>query len=314
MSTLHTRANWGRDLVPDLRKYVFDGFKMLPDYVSQVFNILATSKAFEEDRSAFGIGQITETSESAPTPESSFQDGFTTRYTPKTFKRKIPVSYELFKDDQYSIFNKRAMSLGRAAMRTINSSAFSIFRNGYDTAYTSYGDSKPLFSTSHTRADGGTAQSNASSTGIPLTETNLFTGIQALRTQLDDVGELISIGDKPLLLIPTALEKAAMQITESELRSGTSDNDTNYYMGKKVNTLVCPWIGAEAGGSDTAWTLISPSDHQLNFMWREKPRTFEWQDEDTDVLYSKLFMRFTYGWSDWRGTWGSKGDSVAYSS
>ena len=144
MSTLHTRANWGRDLVPDLRKYVFDGFKMLPDYVSQVFNILATSKAFEEDRSAFGIGQITETSESAPTPESSFQDGFTTRYTPQTFKRKIPVSYELYKDDQYSIFNKRAMSLGRAAMRTINSSAFSIFRNAFDTSFTSYGDVKPL--------------------------------------------------------------------------------------------------------------------------------------------------------------------------
>jgi hypothetical protein len=165
---------------------------------------------------------------------------------------------------------------------------------------------KPLYTTSHSRSEGGTAQSNASETGINLPETNLDTARLAMRNQLDEKGMKIDVMPKTLV-IPINLEKTASEIVNSSGRQGTADNDENFHKGKYS---IIDWIYLT---STTAWYLIDPEVHELNWFWRKRP-TFK-QDElfDTEVAVYKSTMRFSRGWSDWRGVWGSKGDGAAFS-
>jgi hypothetical protein len=169
------------------------------------------------------------------------------------------------------------------------------------------GDAKYLCSTLHPRADGGTAQLNASSTGITLSEANFNTGLLAMRGQLDDKGMKIGV-KADTLVVPPALEKTAQILTQSQLRSGTADNDYNYYKGI-VKVISWDWLS-----SSTAWFLLDSSMHELNWFWRVRP-DFK-QDNAFDTGYSlyKTRMRCSKGWSDWRGVWGSKGDAGAYAS
>lgn len=309
-----TRASWAEALAVGLHEWIDDAYNTVPTAYTSVFNVMSSDRAYEEDVTSTGLSKLAEAQEGGPTQYEDPLFGFKTRYTHRLWKRGIKITKELYDDEQYRVFKDLASKLGKAAGRTIDSEAFSVFHNGFNTANVSYGDNKPLFSTSHTRADGGTAQSNASSTSIPMTEPNLETALVALREQLDDRGELISMADGPvLLLVPLALEKLAVEITGSQLKSATANNDLNYYVGR-VNVLATRWVGNAAGGSDTAWFLLAQESHRLNIFQREAFSVMDDYDFDTDVLKMKGRARFSYGWSDWRGTWGSQGTGAAYSS
>jgi len=99
-------------------------------------------------------------------------------------------------------------------------------------------------------------------TGV-LSEANLEVAIRSLTSQLAQDGSLG--GHQPaILLVPTALFKTAMEITKSVYRSGTANNDMNYYSeiypGLVVKTS--EYLSAAQGGSDTAWYLLS-RDHGM---------------------------------------------------
>lgn len=308
------RAQWAEALAVGLHEWIDNSYTAVPQTYTSIFNVYNSDRAYEEDVTSTGLTKLTESTEGSPTQYEDPLFGFKTRYTHRLWRKGVKITKELYDDDQYRLFKDLSTKLGQAGGRTIDSQVFSVFRNGFNTAYTSYGDTKPLFSTSHTRADGGTAQSNASSTGLSLTEANLETALLSMRGQTDDRGELISMADgKVMLLVPLALEKLAVEITGSTLKSNTANNDLNFYSGR-VDVMSTRWIGSAAGGSDTAWFLLVPGAHRLNVFVREGFNVGDDYDFDADILKMKARMRFSYGWSDWRGVWGSKGDGAAYSS
>ena len=173
---------------------------------------------------------------------------------------------------------------------------------------------KKICSTAHTRPDGNsTNQSNASSTGITLTEANLETADLALREVLDGRGNLLNLMPyKAMLMVPPALKKEALIITQSTLRSGTGNNDKNVYLGN-FDVYVNQYISSAGGGSDTAWFLIIKEINGLVFLWREKPAVSAWVDERTRNMHTSIWSTFDFGWIHWYGVWGSKGDSASYS-
>lgn len=307
------RAQWAESLAVGLHEWIDDAYKQVTPTYPLVFNVMTSDRAYEEDVTSTGLSKLAETQEGGPTQYEDPLFGFKTRYTHAGFKKGVKITKELFDDDQYRLFNDLATKLGRAAARTLDFEAFSVFRNGFTAANISYGDNKPLFSVTHTRADGGTAFSNASATSIPLNELNLNTGILDLRNQRDDRGELTAQADgKLLLLVPLALEKLAVEITQSQLKQDTANNDLNYYQGR-IDVLATRWIGATvASGSDKAWYLLVPEMHRLNIFMREPFATSDDYEFDADILKVKGRMRFSFGWSDYRSTWGSQGDGSAY--
>jgi len=230
---------------------------------------------------------------------------FKITYTHLKYTKGFKVSQELVEDDQHNVISKMPKALAKSVVLTTEFHAANVFNNAFTAAYTSYGDGKPLCSVGHTRADGGTAQSNASATGITLGETNLETGRLALETALNDKGEIVSFNVNQLL-VPVQLRKSAQILTDSTLRPGTANNDVNVYEGA---LKVIPWRYLT---SSTAWFLMDGGNHLLNWFWRIRPEFKSDYAFDSDAALYKARIRFSVGWSDWRGVWGSAGDGAAY--
>jgi hypothetical protein len=133
-----------------------------------------------------------EVGEGAPIPYEDPVQGYDKTYTHVKYGKGFKITEEMVEDDLYREMNKRPAALGRAMRRTAEDQASLVFRRAFSTSYLG-ADGKPLFSTSHPRSDGGTAQSNASSTGLVLAEDNIQTARVAMRNQLDDKGMKIDV-------------------------------------------------------------------------------------------------------------------------
>lgn len=299
------RAHFADLLTPGFREIFDDKFSEVPMVLNEVFHVNDSSKADEKDTSITGFGLAQETAEGAPIDYEDVVQGYDKTYTHIKYSKGFKVTLEMVEDDLYNIIRKKPAALGKAMRRTAENQAALIFNRGFNTAYADGGDGKQLFSTAHPRPDAGTSQSNASATGITLSETNLETARLAVRAQKDDRGQITDV-EANTLIVPDALDKTAHLIVDSERRQGTADNDKNVYKGK-YNIITWKYLD-----SSTAWFLMDSNNHELNWFWRRRP-TFK-NDElfDTEYAVYKSTMRLSRGWSDWRGIWGSKGDASSF--
>lgn len=162
----------------------------------------------------------------------------------------------------------------RIAMnRTLEKNFWTVLNDGNATTDTSANfptyrldDGVPFFATNHpskvpgvavrSNVISGTGSGSYSGVNPTLNETSLFEAIKQLREMLNGRGLPINYNGKVVLVVPTALEKLAMEITKSELRSDTANNDTNYYRGS-VDVISTTYLGAANGGSDTAWYVMA---------------------------------------------------------
>lgn len=300
-----TKSQFGDILEPGFRKIFNDAYKETERVYSAVFRMETSTKQDERDSAVSGFGLLVPKPAGQPIQYEDPIQMYDVLYTHITYAKGFKIEKELYDDDQYNIMNRKPDQLGRAARRTEETQAANVWNNAFATTQLG-GDGKPLCSTTHPRADAGSSQSNASSTGLPLTETNYETEKLAFRKQLDDKG--MKIDTKPTkILVPIDLEKAANIIFNSKLRSNTADNDMNPYLNE---VKVTPWIYLT---STTAHFLIDDDQHQVTWFTREKTNFKQDEAFETDVALFKVRERFSNGFSDWRGVYGSKGDSAAYS-
>ncbi len=301
------RSTFGDLLEPGFREIYNDAFEEMPLIFPQIFHVNSSSKQDEKDSGVSGFGLLQLTTEGASVDYEDPVQMYDVTYTHQKYTKGFKVSEEMVEDDQYNVIKGKPAQLARAARRTTEYSAANVFNRAFNTSYTG-GDAVPLCSTIHPRSDGGSTQSNASTTGITLTESNLETARIAFREQLDDKGMRIQVMPNTLV-VPIDLEKTAKIITGSNLRSGTADNDTNIYQGM---FKVIAWEYLTL--NNTMWFLLDTRQHKLNWFWRVKPEFKQDVAFDTGMALFKTRTRFSNGWSDWRGVWGSKGDAGAYSS
>jgi hypothetical protein len=240
------------------------------------------------------------------------------RFIKKTNSVEITEEEKDDRDNDLSDKFDEASDLLVGMKMEFDRSAFSVLNYGFTAQaslpadVTFYADGKPLFSVAHPRKDGGAAQSNASGTGIILSETNLEVGRTALRRQVDDRGMPMNVGSgRLILLVPDSLEKAAQIIGKSVRRSGTANNDLNIYDGV-VTVISTKWINSQNGGSDTAWYLIDSMKSPLIFFSRRGIRTSVYIDNKNKNTIYDISARWMVGNKNWRGTWASKGDGQAY--
>lgn len=300
------RSNFGDLLEPGFREIFDDAFKEMPMMFEQIFRVETSSKQDEKDSGVTGFGLLQETAEGASVDYEDPLQMYDVTYTHKKYTKGFKVSEELVEDDQYNVIKGKPAQLARAARRTAEHLASQVLNRAFNSSYLG-GDGEELCATGHPRSDGGTAQSNASATGITLTEENLETARIAARQQLDDKGQRIQVmPDK--LIVPVDLEKDAKIIVGSNLRPGSADNDVNVYKGS-LDVIAWEYITV----NDTAWFLQDSRQHKLTHFWRVRPEFKQDVAFDTGMALFKSRMRVSDGWSDWRGFWGSKGDGSAYS-
>ena len=180
-----------------------------------------------------------------------------------------------------------------------------VLNNAYSSSYTG-GDGVSLVNTAHPLAGGGT-DANRATTMADLNETSLEAALVDIATFSDDRGLQISV-QPTQIVVPPQLVFIADRILNSPQRSGTADNDINAIK----NTGVLP------GGysvnhylSDTdAWfvlTSVTDSGEGLKMFQRTSMETNMEPDFSTGNIRYKARERYSFGWSNWRGIYGSQG-------
>ena len=161
------------------------------------------------------------------------------------------------------------------------------------------GDSKALFATDHVNRAGTVTQSNRITT--PLSQTSLQAVISAMKTRRDSKNQIVTF-TPDTLLVPPALEYTARVILESTQQTGGNNNDINPVKGA-LNLIVWPYLT-----SSTAWFVLDSKAHELNFFNRKdegvKGPVY---DFDNEAAKWKAVCRFSVGFSDWTGVYGSTG-------
>lgn len=306
-----TRANFSDLLDPAFRKVYTDAEKTLEYKYSSIYNVFNSTKNLEKDTSISGLTQLAEIGEGEAVTSDTINQGYDTTYTHKKYGRKTTITEEMIEDDQFREVNMRAKGLPTALNRTIEQSAADLFNyaftagGGGKAQFQSGGDGKALAATDHPRTDGGAAQSNM--TTADLAEDSLESILVAMRATLDDRGELMVMQPDTLVVAP-ALEKEANIILNSVSRPGTANNDINPYKGR-LNIKVWDFLGAAAGGSDTAYFVMDSKTHKINWFWRRKSQLDSKVDFDTGNAEYKITARWSNGYADWRGIYASKGDN-----
>ena len=267
-----------------------------------------SSSATETDHGMGAFGDWEErTSEVDAVAYAKISDGGDVTYRHKAFTKGFMIGRELYDDEKYGQMKKMAKALARAGRAKVERDAITVLTKGFkgDEGAFKGRDGLELFHDAHTLVDSTKTCSNL--IVGELNRENLKAALKMMRTQLDEAGNLVQM-KATKLIVPPALEDEARRILHSTQVSGTELNDTNEYLKSAgLEIVVLDYLGEEAGGSDTMWFLQDGSRHELNFFWRVKPEFKNEEDFDTFVAKYRGYMRYSFGFSDWRGMVGSKG-------
>ena len=307
----HVSENFSKLLYPGLRKVFFEAYEELPEQFPKIFNVQTSTSATETDHGMGAFGDWEErTGELDTVAYAKISDGGDVTYRHKAFTKGFMISRELYDDEKYGQMKKMAKALARAGRAKVERDAITVLTKGFkgDSGAFKGRDGLELFHDAHILVDSEKTCSNM--INGELNRENLKAALKMMRTQLDEAGNLVQM-KATKLIIPPALEDEARRLLHSTQVSGTELNDTNEYLKSAgLEIVVLDYLGEEAGGSDTMWFLQDGSRHELNFFWRVKPEFKNEEDFDTFVAKYRGYMRYSFGFSDWRGMVGSKGTNT----
>ena len=285
-------------LAPGLAEVIALAYKKYPEEYSKIFTVETSKRQYEKTTTIEGMGPAVVKLEGAPVSYADLTQGYDKTYTHITYGLGFRVSKEMYDDDLYGVMKKAAEYLGRSVKLKIETSAANVFNNGFDSSFTG-GDGKELFATDHPFASGGTGR-NELSTPADLTTASIEQALSDIEGTTDSTGMPIALIAKTLLVAP-ANRWAADVILGSQLKSGTANNDKNPLLDLNLSYMVNHYL------SDAdAWFLLC-DQNELKFYNRESPLFENEDDFDTKDGKFSVTTRFSTGWADWPGVFGTPG-------
>ena len=262
-----------------------------------LFNTSPSSKAVEYDLSKGAMRDWPEYE--GAIQYDDMEQGFRTSYTHVEFVEGFKVERRLVDDDQYNEINKRPKELAMAGMRKREKDAASVFNDAF--AGTSLGgDAKDLCATDHPYSP-----SNSSTHGNEGSTAFSYDAIVAtrelMRAYVDDRGELVSIRPDTIL-VPAALEEEAFAVVKTMNKVDITDFHANFVASQLTNVIVWDYL-TDANN----WFLIDSQLAKLYLNWFDRvPMEFAADPTGDYTLEARFrgYMRYSYGWSDWRWVYG----------
>jgi len=301
-----SRAQLAKELEPGLNSLFGLEYDQYQQEYTEIFSIEDSQKAFEEEVLVMGFGSAPTKSEGQGVVFDNSSESYTARYTHDTIALAFALTEEAVEDNLYDSLGKRyTKALARSMANTKEVKGANVLNNAFSTSFTG-GDGKPLIATDHPLAGGGTAANRATSMA-DLNETSLEDALIDISTFTDDRGLTISVNASKLV-VPPQLVFVADRILNSTLRSGTSDNDINAIQ----NTGVLPGgytVNHYLTDPDAFFLLTSVTDQGegLKMFQRTGMETNMEPDFSTGNIRYKARERYSFGFSNWRGVYGSQG-------
>jgi len=305
------RASIAKELLPGLNAVFGMEYGEVADEHAPLFETENSDRAFEEEVLFTGFGTAPVKGEGSAVSYDDAQESYTARYTHETIALAFAVTEEAMEDNLYDTFAKlRARGLARAMANTKQVKAADVFNNGFSATYVG-GDGVALFSASHPTIGAGN-QSNYIGAS-DLAESSLEAALIQISKAKDDRGILIGLQAKSLH-IPSDLAFTADQILNSTLSTATATfgtdgiTQTNDINSIRNQGLVPGGFYVNRRFTDTdAWFLKTDCPNGAKMFVRAPLQTKMEPDFDTGNLRFKARERYSFGWSDWRGFYGSDG-------
>jgi hypothetical protein len=298
-----SRAQQLKELVPGLHKLFGLTYNRYPEQWRGIFEMNSSDRSFEEETKLAAFGTAPEKTEGQSIQYDTAQEVWTARYVHQTIAMGFAVTEEAMEDNLYESLSARyTKAMARSMNYTKNLKGASVLNNGFNALFAG-GDGQPLFSTAHPLLS-GTVNANRPAVGVDLNETSLEAASIQIQKWVDERNMLITARIKGLT-IPPDLEFTAARLLESKLRTGTSDNDIN-----AVETLSTVPGGYKVNNFLTdpnAWFLTTDVTDGLKYFQRVRMSTKADGDFDTGNMRYKARERYSFGWSDPLGAWGSPG-------
>ena len=301
-----TRSQAVSLLEPKLSNIWNEAYPARPVEYTSFVNIREAKKATITDykMSDFGPLRLKGEGESLVYDDPLFGTEHT--YTPVRFAEGYKITQEMIDHELYGQVEKFEKALIKSAIDLQEVTAALILNNGFSTTnadgFKAVGfDSLALFSTAHTRLDGGAVLRNRPSTDADLGVTSLQAAIIDFHTQnLDERGRPQLIRPKMLIVNPQDIF-TARELLQSEYKPGTANNEVNALREEGLSFMVSHYLT-----DADSWYLIG-DQHDLNFIWDVRPRGGMEEDFDSEVIKRKVVEGFICGHGEWRGCWGTSG-------
>lgn len=298
-----SRAQLLKELLPGLNALFGLEYARYGEEHTEIYDTETSERSFEEETKLSGFSAAPVKNEGSAIAYDNAQEAWTARYNHETIAYGFSLTEEAIEDNLYDSLSARyTKALARAMAYTKQVKAASVLNNGFNGAYVG-GDGVSLFSTAHGLVSGGT-NSNRPAVAADLNETSLENAVIQIAAWTDERDLLIAAKPKKLI-VPPALQFVATRLLETKLRVGTTDNDINALEnngsipeGYTINHFLT---------DNNAWFLTTDVPNGMKHFVRTPLQNSMDGDFDTGNVRYKARERYSFGYSDPLGMYGSPG-------
>ena len=298
-----SRAQLAKELEPGLNALFGMEYDRYENEHAEIFDTESSDSAFEEEVMLAGFGSAPTKNEGGAVNFDDAQESFTSRFTHETIALAFSITEEAIEDNLYDrLASRYTRALARSMAHTKQVKAANVLNNAFSSGTTG-GDGVELCSLVHPLSGGGTF-ANEPSTDADLNETSLEDALISISGFTDERGLKIALRGMKLI-IPPALQFVAERLMASNLRVGTADNDVNAIRSKGM--LSDGYVVNHFLTDTDAFFIKTDAPNGLKHFERAPIKTQMEGDFDTGNMRFKARERYSFGFSDPRCVFGSKG-------
>ena len=297
-----SRMQLVKELEPGLNALFGLEYDRYENQDAEIFDTESSDRAFEEEVMLGGFANAAVKPEGQGIVYDDAQETYTARYTNETIALAFALTEEAVEDNLYDKLSTRyTKALARSMANTKQVKAANILNNAFAVANPG-GDGVPLNSAAHPTLSAN--QTNTLAVAADLNETSLEQMLIDIAGMQDERGMRIALRGMKMI-IPVNLQFIAERLMKSAGRPGTADNDIN---ATKNMGMVPEGYTVNNFLTDTdSWWIQTDAPNGLKHFTRAPIRTAMEGDFDTGNVRYKARERYSYGWSDWRGIFGTPG-------
>lgn len=307
-----SRAQLLKELLPGLNALFGMEYARYGEEHKEIYETEKSDRSFEEETKLAGFQAAPVKAEGAAIVYDNAQEAFTARYTHETIAQGFSITEEAIEDNLYDSLSARyTKALARSMAYTKQVKGAAVLNNGFSQSYLG-GDGVSLFgvNSSGTRVGhplvGGGQNYNSPTVAVDLNETAIENAYIQIAAWVDERGLLIAAKPKKLV-IPPAYTFVAERLMKTQLRVGTTDNDVSAIV--SISAVPQGYTVNHFLTDTNAWFLTTDVPNGMKMFERVGLATSMDGDFDTGNVRYKARERYSFGWSDPLGVWGSAGST-----
>lgn len=294
-------SNFAKALYPGVSSWYGKEYDEWMTEYDKLFDTYNSSRAYEEDVgiTSFGLAGVKPEGQAINYDDES--QAFITRYSHVVYALGFIITKEMYEDDLYDVVGeRRARGLAFSMRQTKEVVAANVYNRGFDANFAG-GDGVSMLNAAHPNFAGGT-QSNVGS--ADLSEASLEDACIQIQKWTNDRGLRISVIPQSLH-VPVDLMFEAERILKTQFRTGGNDNDINalWHLGKFPKGI---YVNHYFTDPDAYFIRTNVKNSVKHYERRAADFTID-NDFDNENAKFKATERYSFGWTDWRGVWGSPG-------